>query len=330
MTNPPPVFIGAKGEGLLARQVDGDVGDLFLGELDAGGLDDGRSHLLREGILGTLPDLIQLGQVHGHVAAVLHAQESNGDVDEQVLVRDGIDLEVLALGHALHAGRDRIDELDTLDVADVRGLFAQWGVARSGLVPGAHDDARQAHAPCHLGSRDADPVMRALLQREAEMGKRALDALEVVGDRGTGHEDDLGELIKRDPIRAHQQVVEQVGHALLRRLRKLVRLQRLGVLHPCLESGAVRDGKQITAAPLQVDAGEAGHGVVGLAHVVADAPHAHAEMIGDLRRHDAGSRRDIFRKRLVLHAWSLPSHLTVWALRATFHPPRFRLERKGV
>ena len=279
------------GDHLFAGQVDGDVAPLALGELHAELILDARGNTRGHVGHAIVADARVGTQVDGHVVALLDAHERDGDMHEQVLVGERVDLEVELIdggvddlgdlverGHAARAGLGALD--DACFVAPPGERFSGCGLlAREGL----HHRARQAEAARELLADHADAVVRALLDLEAELLQALLHALEITRDGGARDAEGMAELVDRHPVGAIEQVVEKIGHAVLG-LHVAAGDVHVHRLEPCVERRAVGHLDRVAAAILFDQAGESIEALVGALDVRADGALAHVKMLAQVRR----------------------------------------------
>ena len=93
-------------------------------------------------------------------------------------MRDGVDMEIALNEDRVHACGDLVEVLGSVRVREGEGI----GIAHLAVdaLVRLHGPSCEAQSARHLGSRHAQAVPRALFEHQIELGKLALDLVQVI------------------------------------------------------------------------------------------------------------------------------------------------------
>ena len=235
-------------------------------------------------------------------------------MDEQVLKSGGVYGEVLGFGGLAHADGDGVEHrLVILEAPLPHKVFEDQGVEPAGDAGGARCAARvdggigQAQATGHLPARHADSVMRALLEHEVIGAQTLLDLFEVARQCALGNEEGLRQLLELDPVIAHEQIVEEVVHALLGGLARKACMAATLCGDPGVQTLLIKHAQAIPLAADQLDNSTARQGLIGPGNIFAQRPRAHAELRARVFRRHAVVLAHKCDELHVLHGQTPPS-----------------------
>lgn len=286
-------------EQALARQMDGDIGDLLVGQNDAGACADGIGDAPGNRETRGLPNLGELLALHGHIATFAYPQQSDDDMRDEVAVGDRVDGEAFLGRHVVDAIGNHVEQRTIRLGVDREARRALQ------LIRALHGEAREAQTLGHLGSDDLDAMMAAPVDGETKLRQALLDLFQIVRYARPGYIKDARQCVDGDVITAREQIVEEIGDAGLGRLgqRRTPLLARL--LEYRIKRLLVGDGNGIAPPARKVDRRDALKAAIDRLHMVAHGTNAHAERLGKLSGLDALVLHDVERKSRQLHVHRL-------------------------
>ena len=152
---PRPLLLRQE-QGLLARQMDGNVGDLLVWKADGKALVEPFGNLLRDPVLLTAADPLLAFLIQRHIAVFLYALNCYADMDDQVLIGHRVDGEIFRIDNLRHAPGHPRHVLLVLSLS-----------LRQRLALFSDNDIGDTQAAVEFRSLDADSVIRAFGQLQA-------------------------------------------------------------------------------------------------------------------------------------------------------------------
>ena len=219
-----------------------DVGDLILGQghaqlmLDARG--EGARQIKRTAAFAQL----QVDGVQGAARISLDADDRDGGVQNQALLRKRVERALAARELVGHDVGHRAHEVVNLD-----------GVRTLGVAHHGSHLVRPARALRGLRTQHADALVGLLLQREPECPEPLFHPLHVVGDGTARDVERLGEIVELHPSCAREKVVQDVEDSLFGRGGEALLDQAIHAHHALAPPRHIRHVEPVAAVGGELD-----------------------------------------------------------------------------
>lgn len=191
-------------DALLSREVNGDVGDLRFGQRDAKGPIELFGNASGCGKLGREANAIERLVVEKNQAILFDAIERDHKMHYEILEGEHAHVDRMLLERPFDATGDGLHHLGNRFIAErIRANHA------------FRCDTCKAEAAVELGASNAHAVARTLLKRQVVLTELCLHSFQVLRNALRRHVENLGHARNGHPTVAHEQIIDEIGDALL-------------------------------------------------------------------------------------------------------------------